>query len=225
MPLQPLPPHDTAPLPRLYLNVMSSLDWLVALEFGRVDDGQPGDAWEELVPDCGLLMDGGRAVGFKVLDYSTYDPYAEEHEGAWSGPRFHVPQLGLSDATANEIVLAARALYGTESSINRDYFSAAVNESGEEALALWLGCLQAGDSMAHFALGYTLLELGRPREAYRHLRYYTDIAPGIAWNWVWRGHAAKELGLIEEARLSYTTALELDDEDETDAEDLLIELG
>jgi len=225
MPLQHLPPQDAAPLPRLYLNVVASLDWLVALEFGRVDEGQGGDAWEVLAPHCGLLMDAGRAVGFKVLDYSIYDPYAEEHEGAWSGPRFHVPQLGLPDATANEIVLATRALYGTQDSINRSYFDAAVNESGEEALALWLGCLQSGDSMAHFALGYTLMELGRPQEAYRHLRYYTDIAPGIAWTWVWRGHAAKALGLLEEARLAYTAALELDDEDETDAQELLDELG
>ena len=212
-------------VPRLYLNVMSSLDWLVALEFGRVDDGQPGDAWEVLAPDCGILVDLGRPVGFKVLDYSTYDPYDEEHEAAWSGPRFHVPQLGLREATANEIVLATRALYGTENSVNRDYFGAAANESGEEALALWLGCLQAGDSMAHFALGYTLLELGRPHEAYRHLRYYTDLAPGIAWNWIWRGHAARALGYLEEARLAYTAALELDDEDETDAEALRAERG
>ena len=144
-------------------------------------------------------MDAGRAVGFKVLDYSTYDPYDEEQEAAWSGPRFHVPQLGLREATANEIVLATRALYGTENSVNRDYFGAAANESGEEALALWLGCLQAGDSMAHFALGYTLLELGRTHEAYRHLRYYTDIAPGIAWSWAYRGRAAAAVGFVEGA--------------------------
>lgn len=225
MPLQPLPPQDAAPLPRLYLNVVASLDWLVALEFGRVDEGQGGDAWEVLAPHCGLLMDGGRAVGFKVLDYSTYDPHAQEHEDAWGGPRFHVPQLGLPDATANEIVLATKALYGDGDSINRTYFRAAVNEAEEEALALWLACLQAGDSMAHFALGYTLLDLGRTHEAYRHLRYYTDIAPGIAWSWVYRGRAAAELGLLEEARRSYETALELDDEGETDVQDLLDELG
>ncbi len=34
--------------------------------------------------------------------------------------------------------------------------------------------------MAHFALGYTLYELGRYHEAYRHLRYYAQIAPASA---------------------------------------------
>ena len=31
--------------------------------------------------------------------------------------------------------------------------------------------------MAHFGLGYTLYDLGRFQEAYRHLRHYTEIAP------------------------------------------------
>jgi hypothetical protein len=44
--------------------------------------------------------------------------------------------------------------------------------------------------MAHFALRYTVYELGRHREAYRHLRHYTEIAPHCSWNWCWYGKAA-----------------------------------
>jgi hypothetical protein len=32
-------------LPRLYLNFIADLDWLIALEFGRVDDAQPPENW------------------------------------------------------------------------------------------------------------------------------------------------------------------------------------
>jgi hypothetical protein len=48
-------------------------------------------------------------------------------------------------------------------------FGLATNAEGERAVALWRQCLEAGDSMAHYSLGYTLLELGRAREAYGHL--------------------------------------------------------
>lgn len=143
----------------------------------------------------------------------------------WSGPRFHVPQLGLGAATVGEIVLAARALFGEEPTINRVYFSAAVNADGEDALSYWLSCLEAGDCMAHFALGYTLYDLGRFREAYRHLRYYAELAPAGSWNWCWYGKAAQAIGEIEEARTAYQRALELEPSDqETDAAELLAEL-
>lgn len=36
--------------PRLYLNHVSGLDWLIALEFGRVDDGQPSDHTPPAMP-------------------------------------------------------------------------------------------------------------------------------------------------------------------------------
>ncbi len=80
--------------------------------------------------------------------------------------------------------------------------------------------------MAHFALGYTLYELGRFHEAYRHLRHYTEIAPFHSWNWCWLGKAAAALGEVDEARAAYRRALELEDEgyDETDARSLLDDL-
>src|SRR3954454_16291251 len=141
--------------PRLYLNHIAEYDWLIALEFGRVDDGQPPDCWRGVSEQFGYLHDGpdGRVVGFKVLDVSELDLDSDEHAPLWSGPRFDVPVLGLPAATAGEVVLAARVLFGETSTINRAYFFAAISAEGEEALGHWLACLQAGDSMAHFGLG------------------------------------------------------------------------
>ena len=117
-----------------------------------------------------------------------------------------------------------RRFFGDGESVNRFFFETRVPEArGEEALAYWRACLEAGDAMAHFALGYTLYELGRFREAYRHLRYYTEIAPAGSWNWCWFGKAAEALGEIGEARAAYSRALELEREgdEETDAAERL----
>jgi len=213
----------------LYLNHIATYDWLIALRFGWVDDGQPERNWREVNASFGYLLDSpdGVAVGFKVLDFSEFDPDDPEVEPIWSEPRFEVPTLGLQAASAGEIVLATRALFGEHSTINREFFDRAVELKGEEALAHWLACLQAGDSMAHFALGYTLLELGRLQEAYRHLRYYTEIAPTGAWNWCWFGKAAAEIGERDEAARAFRTAITLErgGVDETDAPELLAALG
>lgn len=94
-------------------------------------------------------------------------------------------------------------------------------------MAYWRHVLESGDSMAHFSLGYSLLELGRPSEAYRHLRYYTEIAPAGAWNWVWYGKAAEAIGELTEARRAYRRAIEIEASDEgesTDAPELLAAL-
>src|SRR3954468_5139514 len=102
------------PRPRLYLNHIAEFDWLIALEFGRVDDGQPPECWEGVAEQFGYLHDGpgGPIVGFKVQDVSELDLDSEELAEIWDGPRFDAPALGLSGATAGEIVLAARTLFG-----------------------------------------------------------------------------------------------------------------
>lgn len=165
--------------PRLYLNHLADLDWLIALEYGRVDDAQPPENWRGVNDAFGFLHDGphGPAVGFKILSFSEFDADDDEVSEIWAAPRFDTPTLGLKAVTAGEIVLAARSLFDGQSSINRQFFSAAINAETENALALWLACLQAGDAMAHFGLGYTLYEVERFPEAYRHLRHYTEIAP------------------------------------------------
>ncbi len=211
--------------PRLYLNHIAELDWLVALEFGRVDDGQPSEHWDGVSEDFGWLHDApkARVLGFKVLGFSEFDFDDEDVAEIWDGPRFDAPVLGLTDVTAGEVVVAARTFFGGCSSVNRMYFNAAVELEGEPALDMWLGCLQAGDGMAHFGLGYTLYELGHFHDAYRHLRHYAEIAPAHPWNWCWLGKAAAAIGEIDEARAAYRRALSLEEEgeEETNAAELL----
>ena len=217
-------------LPRLYINHVAEWDWLIALEFGRVDDAQPPDNWRGVSEQFGYLCDGpdGRALGFKVKDFSEFDAEAPDVTEIWGEPLFDVPLLGLSAVPAGEVVLATRALLGEEATINRAYFSEAVaTKDPEEALPLWLACLESGDSMAHFALGYTLYELGRFPEAYRHLRHYTEIAPHGSWNWCWFGKGAEAVGEKDEAIVAYERALELElaeGDQETEAGDRLKEL-
>ncbi len=204
-------------LPRLYVNHIASLDWLVALEFGLVDDGQPSESWRMVGEQFGYLTAGDRTLGFRVVEFSEFDP---ELLPIWDGPRFHVPQLGLTSAPAGEIAMAAQALLGERSTFNRILFQEATRaEDPNRAFSLWLACLTCGDNMAHFGLGYTLYELGRFREAYRHLRYYATIAPSHPWNLCWYGKAAEAIGELAEARTAYERAIELDDDDDGAAEE------
>ena len=90
----------------------------------------------------------------------------------------------------------------------------------------WRYCLGAGNLKAHFALGYTLCEQGRFREAYRHLRHYTELAPRNAWAWNWLGQACVGLGDVDEARGAFERAVELEEAGsfETDAFERLQQL-
>lgn len=74
-------------------------------------------------------------------------------------------------------------------------------------------------SWPNYGLGYTLHELGRHREAYRHLRAYTEITPSSSWAWCWLGYTCTALGELGEARGAYQRALELEEQggEETDA--------
>lgn len=214
--------------PRLYLNFITELDWLIALEFGRVDDAQPPENWRGVSERFGFLCEkpGGREVGFKILEFSRFNPETSDLEELWDGPRFDAPVLGLTGSTAGEITLAARKLFGNTSTINRIYFNSASGSKPAEALPLWIACLQTGDFMAHFGLGCTLYDLGRYTEAYRHLRFYAEIAPQGSWNHRWYGVAAREVGETEEARKAFQRAIELEAEGdlETDARELLAAL-
>jgi tetratricopeptide (TPR) repeat protein len=215
--------------PRLYLNRIAEFDWLIALEFGRVDDGQPPENWRGVSDTFGFLHEspGGPEIGFKIVGFSEFDTDDPKVAEIWRRPRFDVPVLGLREVSAGEVVLAARALFGERSSINRQLFTAAIDAEGDEALRRWLACLQSGDAMAHYGLGYTLYGLGRFHEAYRHLRHYTEIAPCGSWSWCWLGRAAQAVGETSEARAAYERALELERAggEETDARELLEALG
>ncbi len=193
----------------LFINRDPQLGWLSALEVGRVFDGQHPRCWRPLDEHFAWYFPkrARRPRGFHILNFDEFDP--ESLPEIWDGPRFRAPLLALPEATAGEIVFAARAHLGDEPTINRAYFSGASAQNGEDALALWRCCLEAGDPMAHFAIGYTSFELDRFHEAYAHLRHYVDLAPHSSWNWCWLGKAAAAIGETSEAEDAYLEALRL----------------
>jgi tetratricopeptide (TPR) repeat protein len=226
--LEPIEEAATSARPRLFISHDADDDLLTALELGRVHEGQPPGSWTGISEQVGILHDGpeGRPVGFQVKSFSTLDADAAEHAELWDGPRFDAPVLGLAEVTVGEIAVAARAFLGGHSSINVQLFDSAVAAEGLEAAHLWMACLQAGDAMANFGLGYTLLDLGHHRDAYRHLRHYTELAPCLAWAWCYRGQAAEAIGEHQEARTSYRRAIALEkDDDPTTARELLAALS
>lgn len=208
----------------LYISRDVDYDWLIALEFGRVLDSQPRDHFVAIDDDCAYVLDEseGDIIGFSVGNLTEFDP--EEHSRLWCGPVFDAPVFGLREVYAGAIILATKAHLLNESTTNRAIFDTATSAKDEEAVALWRQCLECGDSMAHYALGYTLLKMGRHREAYGHLREYTDLCPWNGWAWCWFGKACEALGERTAARDAYRQAVEIDD-DETDAPELLNALG
>lgn len=222
--------------PRLFLSHDAGYDWLSALEFGRIDDGQPAERWREVDEQLGFLLDrpGGREVGFKLLGLSEFDPGEDpgvlaELDGP-EAPRFDVPALMLTDATAGRIIPAAREFFGGENSVNRDFFDRGTECGGEDqreqALYWWRCCVQAGDMMGLFAIGYTLYDLGDFEGAVRHLRHYVELGPAEPWNWCWLGKAEAAAGAPGRARRAYEQAIALTEAggSETDAPELLAAL-
>jgi len=202
---------ETAFRPRLFVNCVANLDWLIALEFGRVDEGQAADAWSGISEQFGYLFDGDRCVGFKVLGLSEFDLDSVEHEPLWTGPRFDAPALALTNATAGEVILAARVHFDGRPSVNRLYFNEAVNaEDKNDALSDWLSCVETGDSMAHYGLGVELFEAGLTARAYTHLRFYASIAPHLGWAQYWYAKAAWAIEEREEARAANDRVFDLD---------------
>ena len=86
--------------------------------------------------------------------------------------------------------------------------------------------LEAGEMKALFGLGYTLVEAGRPREAYDALRRYTELTPHNAWAWCWLGKACLAMGERAEATNAFRKAVacERAGSFDTDASALLAEL-
>lgn len=208
-----------------FLSYDVDLDWLEVAPYGTVLDRQGPDRWRAVCDQLGYFLDGpgGEPVGFRLVEFTEFDPDDPAVDEIFGGPRFTVPALALRDATAGEVVIAARALLDGRSTIDRRYFDAAVASQGEQALELWVAALQAGNSMAHYGAGYTLLGLGRVHEAYRHLRHYTELVSADPWAWAYRGRAAAALGETREAIACCEKAIEREAVygEETDAEDLL----
>lgn len=210
-------------MPTLFVNRDDQYDWLIALEYGRICDDHPPDQFRGVSDECAYVLDrpGGRCVvGFVVSGLREFDP--TRYPRLFSGPRFDAPLFALNGATAGEIVLAAQARLRDEPTTNRILFHQATAAEPPQAEGFWRQCLECGDSMAHYGLGYTLLALERPRDAYGHLRYYTQLAPTNAWAWCWLGQACEALGELTDARAAYRRAIELG---ETDADARLMALS
>lgn len=215
--------------PLLYISHDAGLDHLHALEFGVVPEGHPNRCWMPVTETFAFWRPsrGRKPRGFVIYEFSRFDETDPEiAKSVWDGPRFRAPIFNLEAATVGEIVLAARAYFGDRPSLNRVLFNVATGQQGEEALETWQACLEAGDRMAHFAIGYTLFELERFHEAYGHLRTYTELSPNSSWNWCWFGKAARAIGELDEAESAFRRAIELTRRGDlgTDADGLLAEL-
>lgn len=235
-PSGPRPPETTAALSKLpvtttpmHLTVDPDWNLIEVLAYGTVTDLLGTDRYVGLVDDHVALVLGperDEITGFVVRESAEFDLLDHEHvEELWKGPRFRVPVLGLTDASVGEILLAIRGRFVPgEPTADALHFHAAIRETDpEHAVAKWQLALEAGDMKAHYALGYTLCELERYREAYNHLRHYTELAPNNPWAWCWYGRAAAACDLPGEARAAYKQAIAIDP-DETDADELLAEL-
>jgi tetratricopeptide (TPR) repeat protein len=218
--------------PTLRISYDADTDVLLALTPTAVIDGALDHEADELLD--GLFVyrrPAGELIGFACADACSWDVFAnDEAPEIWDALRFVVPTLGLADASIGEIVLAAQ---GTFSSSTPDVvlFDRAVEASDRgdwpEAESWWRLCLATGDLRAHFGLGYTLVELGRPRQAFGHLRVYTELVPSLSWAWLWRGRAAQGMDELDEARHCYEQAVdaEASGSEETDAAERLARLS
>ena len=199
------------------------LDFLTALVPGAVVD-EPYDqelmtafAWsdDEAGDRCERAWllhrkSGGPLIGFGVRGAFAWDLAGEDPDAAvWATPRFDVPSLALRNATVGEIVLAAQhTITGPTPDVVEFDLAVQAGMRGDRELAEhhWRACLACDEMTAHYGLGYTLIELGRPREAFGHLAMYTEICPRNAWAWAYRGRAAHHMGETAEARLAYQAA-------------------
>ena len=212
----------------MHLTVDPFWELIEVLAYGTVCDLIGSDRYDELVEDrVAYVLDATllEVIGFVVNDYAELDPLELDVPELWTGPRFHVPVLGLRGATVGEVMLAVRGRFTPgEPTADAMHFHLAMGaDTPEEALPAWQLALEAGDMKAHYALGYTLCELGEYRTAYDHLRYYAELAPNNAWGWSWLGQACQGAGLLGEARAAYERAVELGD-DETDSAERLADL-
>lgn len=232
----------TTERPVLRISYDADLDLLMALVPGEVVDGHLDDEVEVVAGienedgDVEEVLwfftrgSDGPLIGFGVAEAFAWDLSEEPADAPiWGEPRFDVPTLALRDASIGEILLAAQGtLQGSTPDVLAFDLAVAAGSEGdwETAEDYWRHCLATGEMKAHFGLGYALVELGRPREAFGHLAMYTEICPRNAWAWLWRGRAAEDMGERAEARRCYQRAIECEalGSYETDAEDRLASL-
>jgi len=218
-----------------HLSVDPSLECMTVIGFGGVWDGQLPDECGALEEDERIQFlleeDEPRIKALMVHEPFEIDPNELSSDEVWGEDiGFDVPQLGLMCASVGELILAVQGRFRPdEPTADVVYFQMAVDAAGgdlEAAAELWKLVIECGDMKGHFGLGYTLHDLGRFREAYSHLRFYTWLTPRNAWAWCWLGKACEGLGERTEARDAYRRAAEMEELGgfETDAPDRLREL-
>jgi tetratricopeptide (TPR) repeat protein len=215
----------------LRISCDADLDFLWALKFGEAVDGQLEDEVDEPAEGFYVYRRGrrGPVIGFGVEDFYELELPEPDDPLVPDDRRFDVPTLGLRSASAEEIILGARAeIEGSTPDVVYFDLAVAAGDAGnlEEAEFCWRCCLETGDMKAHFGLGYTLCELDRHREAYGHLRAYSEIVPRNAWAWAWLGQACEAIDEPREAARCYRRAIKLEriGSYETDADERLDEL-
>jgi tetratricopeptide (TPR) repeat protein len=226
----------------MHLSVDPWWECATVLAFGRTDDGLPRAQFAVLDEDPRIrfILDApsrGPVIGFDAHAPHEIDVAALDSLQVWDGPRFHVPALGLTGASVGEVLLSIRARFAEgEPTADALHFHLAIGTAAEEGeaftdfasvLAQWRLAIEAGNMKALFGLGYTLVEAGRPREAYDSLRRYTELTPRNAWAWCWLGKACHAMGETAEARAALRRAIacERAGSCETDARTLLEQLG
>lgn len=217
-----------------HLSVDPFLELMVVIGHGGVWDGQlPGETAEledEERIQFLLEPDEMRIKALMVHEPFEIDPNEIPPDAVWSEDiGFDVLALGLTAASVGELILAVQGRYRPdEPTADVAFFQMATGADDLEAAAdLWKLVIESGDMKGHFGLGYTLHDLGRFRDAYSHLRYYTWLTPHNAWAWCWLGKVCAEIGERSEAASAFRRAVELEERGgfETDAPELLRGLG
>ena len=139
----------------------------------------------------------GPVIGFIAREPDDIDVQRLTSVEVWDGPRFDVPAIALTAATVGEILLTVRARFPHgEPTAGAMHFHMAIGtvtpEAGpigdyDTAIEHWRLALEAGESKALFGLGYTLVEAGRPHEAYdicagTPSSPRTTPGPGAGWD-------------------------------------------
>ena len=195
----------------MFVSNVPDRDVLYVYERGYVDDGLEPERKVEICEHVSLVLDlaSKECVGFIFGPLSEFDFEAPENSIVWTGPRFDVPVFGIEQGTVGLIAATARLILGELRTPDRVLFEAAVQAADpDEALALWEACLAEGNELARYALGYTLLELDRPREAHDQLKRYSALVRRNAWAWCYLGQACERLEDWEGAKYAYRQALE-----------------
>lgn len=197
---------------------------LEVVVFGEVLDGLPEERWHRLAQEpriaLALAPDRVTLLGVAVRRWTEVDLVGLDAEELWSGPRLHVPVLGLAAAPIGEVLLAIRGRFADGEPTADALFLRRGRDATDLAKAVghFQLALEAGEMRAHLWLGHTLCALGQHQFAYDHLRRYTELAPHAAWAWCRLGEASAGLGRLADARAAFKQAVAAGGDDTAAAE-------